>query len=171
MGEPTLEPHVLATADRSHEESDVGIRPLAYFLAGLTLSLIVVGGICAWLFDVFERQSERRDPEPPPLARADQPTPGPQLQVSERRDLELMRRREERVLNSIEWVDKERGIMRIPIDRAIELTAERGLPRWPAAEVAPSAEGDEAERSPLQPVADSPAGPGQSTPAAGEPRP
>jgi hypothetical protein len=171
MGEPAREPTIVATADHVHEESDVGIRPLAYFLTGLALSLVVVGGICAWLFNIFERQSERRDPEPPPLARTDQPTPGPQLQVSERRDLSLMRQREERLLNSVEWVDKERGVARIPIDGAIALTAERGLPKWPAAEAAPPAQGGEGERAPRESAAESSAGTGQSTPADGEPRP
>jgi hypothetical protein len=171
MDEPARDVHVTASADHLHEESDVGIRPLAYFLTGLALSLVVVGGICAWLFNLFERQSERRDPEPPPLARTDQPTPGPQLQVSEQRDLELMLRREQRMLNSVEWVDKERGVVRIPIDRAMALTAERGLPKWPAAEVAPPAKSGEADRAPLQPAAESPGGTGQSTPADGAQRP
>jgi hypothetical protein len=171
MGEPARDEQVVAMADHVHEVSDVGIRPLAYFLTGLALSLVVVGGICAWLFNVFERQSERRDPEPPPLTRTGQPTPGPPLQVSERRDLELMRRREDRLLNSVEWIDKERDAVRIPIDRAITLTAKRGLPKWPPAEVAPPAQDGEAERAPLKPAAESPAGTGQSTPADEEQRP
>ena len=32
------------------------------------------------------------------------------------------------ILNNYGWVDKEAGVIRIPIERAIELTLERGLP-------------------------------------------
>jgi hypothetical protein len=35
---------------------------------------------------------------------------------------------QEAILNSYGWVDKEAGVVRIPIERAIELTLERGLP-------------------------------------------
>jgi hypothetical protein len=82
-----------------------------------------------------------------------------------------MRRREDRLLNSVEWVDKERGVVRIPIGRAIALTAKRGLPNWPAVETAPPAQGGEAERAPLKPTAESPAGTGQTTPANGDASP
>ena len=165
MGEVPREVRTVPTVDHAHEMSDVSIRPLALFLAGLAASLIVVGAICAWLFAAFERTAARADPKPPPLTQADGATPGPQLQVSERRDLALLRQREDRRLHGVEWVDKDRGIARIPIETAIALTAERGLPQWPAVEAAPPAQGDEAERTPLEPVAESPAGTAQPTPA------
>jgi hypothetical protein len=39
-------------------------------------------------------------------------------------------------LNSYGWVDRSAGTIRIPIERAIELTAQRGLPSRAAAEPA-----------------------------------
>jgi hypothetical protein len=40
-------------------------------------------------------------------------------------------------LNSYGWVDQQAGIARIPIDRAMALLAQRGLPTRPQAGVAP----------------------------------
>jgi hypothetical protein len=39
-----------------------------------------------------------------------------------------LRAADEAILNSYGWVDEEAGVVRIPIDRAMELTLERGLP-------------------------------------------
>ena len=52
----------------------------------------------------------------------------PALQIRPRDDLQEMRAREEERLHSYGWVDKKTGVVHIPIERAIELTIERGLP-------------------------------------------
>lgn len=39
-----------------------------------------------------------------------------------------MRAEEDKILNSYDWVDKEKGIVRIPIQRAIDILASKGLP-------------------------------------------
>ncbi len=167
MGEiprDTLRP---PTVDRGHEQTDVSIRPLAMFLTGLTVSLIITGGLMAWLFDLFESQAARNDPAPPPLTDPDANTPGPLLQVSPRQDLEVLRQREERLLHTTEWVNREAGIVRIPIDRAIELIADGGLPEWPPAKIGATQQGEEPDQAPLEPAARAPEGSGQTTPVEG----
>lgn len=52
----------------------------------------------------------------------------PVLQVSPRLDLEEFRRREEAELNSYGWVNRTAGIVRVPIDQAMNLVLEEGLP-------------------------------------------
>jgi len=170
MGEiPRDTPHP-PTVERGHEQSDVQIRPLAIFLAGLAVSLVVTGALMAWLFSALETQAKRSEPEAPPLAADDRPTPGPLLQVSPRQDLEVLRTREERLLNSTGWVVREAGVARIPLERAIELTAQRGFPNWPAAEVGAPPQADGSEKAPLAPAARSPEGTGQTTPVEGDPQ-
>jgi hypothetical protein len=132
MGEPLREPQDPPTTDRGYEHSDVAIRPLVIFLAGLTLSLIVVSGIVAALFFLFESEAEEADPVPSPLAEAEQPIPGPVLQVMPQQDLKQFRAREQQQLNATEWIDEPRGIARIPLGQAMELTVKNGLPAWPA---------------------------------------
>lgn len=133
MAEPLREPQDPPTTDRGYEHSDVAIRPLVIFLAGLALSLIVVSGIVAALFFLFESEAEEVDPVPSPLAQANQPIPGPVLQVMPQQDLNQFRTREQQQLDATEWIDEPRGIARIPLEEAMELTAKNGLANWPAA--------------------------------------
>jgi hypothetical protein len=41
---------------------------------------------------------------------------------------------EEKILSTSGWVDREGGIIRIPIQRSMELLAQRGLPSRPQKE-------------------------------------
>jgi len=54
--------------------------------------------------------------------------PEPRLQIAPQLDLAAMRTREEAELHSYGWVDRQAGVVRLPIDRAMELMAQRGLP-------------------------------------------
>ena len=54
--------------------------------------------------------------------------PEPRLQTNPRQDLSDLRAREDQLLNSYGWVDKNTGVVRIPIERAMQLIVERGLP-------------------------------------------
>jgi hypothetical protein len=56
--------------------------------------------------------------------------PAPRLQISPATDLLTLSRAEDALLANYGWVDQPSGIVRLPIDRAITLTAERGLPGW-----------------------------------------
>ena len=65
-----------------------------------------------------------------PLA-ADQQTrlpPEPRLQTNPREDLRLLREQEDAILKSYGWVDRPAGVVRIPIEEAMKLTVQRGLP-------------------------------------------
>ncbi len=52
----------------------------------------------------------------------------PVIQIDPVSDLETYKSQQDALLNSYGWVDKGAGIARIPIDRAIELVAQQGLP-------------------------------------------
>jgi hypothetical protein len=54
--------------------------------------------------------------------------PTPRLEQDERTQLNDIRISEEQKLASYDWVDQKAGTVRIPIDRAMELVAQRGLP-------------------------------------------
>jgi hypothetical protein len=139
MGEQITAVTPPPSASEGHETTDVRIKPLAIFLAGLTISLVVVSLFVAWLLHLFlsttvpaEPSATRAESEPPPIV-------GPLLQVSARHDLEVHRAREDARLAATEWVDAPAGIVRIPIDEAINLAAERGLPKWPPVKTPASA--------------------------------
>jgi hypothetical protein len=72
-----------------------------------------------------------RHPLASTLARTE--PPAPRLQPDPRADLLAQRALEDALLETYGWVDKSRGIVRVPIERAIDVLAERGLPARPAA--------------------------------------
>jgi hypothetical protein len=54
--------------------------------------------------------------------------PAPRLQDDDVRDMNMLRANEDKMLNGYTWLDKNSGAVRIPVSRAMELLAERGLP-------------------------------------------
>jgi hypothetical protein len=63
--------------------------------------------------------------------------PQPRLETNERLEINDFRLQEEKKLNSYDWIDQKAGIARIPIDRAMQLLAQRGLPTRPQAGTVP----------------------------------
>jgi len=118
------------STSRHHEESDVQVRLILMFGIGLAVITIVVLLVAYWLFDDFAARWAKLQVPPSPLAETRQPLPEPRLQVAAAHDLQQMRTAENLVLSSYGWVDEAAGFVRIPIDRALELLLERGLPIW-----------------------------------------
>lgn len=76
------------------------------------------------------------EPRPGPLAPVERQVPAPRLQADPALELEEMQARDRLVLESYGWIDREAGIARIPIDRAMTLLVERG---WPNPTLGPPA--------------------------------
>jgi len=112
-----------------YERRDLSIRLIWGFLAGLLVTLIAVLLLMGWLFGYFQASQARREAPPSPLTETRQVPPGPMLQVTPQQDLKAMRSQEDALLHSYGWVDQKAGIVRIPIDRAMQLLVERGLPK------------------------------------------
>ena len=136
MAEPH-HPHGADTADGStsnatvhHEESDVNITAVLGFGAALIVAAVMIHLLTYVLFRYFEsREGRRVTPEYPlAAAQANRVPPEPRLQTDPREDLRELREKEDAVLGTYGWVDKNAGVVRIPIDEAIKLTLERGLP-------------------------------------------
>ncbi|HUK88486.1 MAG TPA: hypothetical protein VLT85_12540 [Terriglobales bacterium] len=138
-----------------HEVRDVHIRGVVTFCLCLAVAVLLVTVVLWGLFHVFSQQAERREPEVSPMfrqGRARQDFPAPQLQppppvpgsadnryrpfITDSVDLETMQQRERYLLNSYGWVDQNAGIVHIPIEQAMEMVIERGLPTRPAPQAA-----------------------------------
>jgi hypothetical protein len=116
--------------DVRYEQSDVRVGAIVRFAIGLVLVVGVSALVLLGLFSLLARQHRRHDPPPPPLAQeAGRRPPGPLLQASPLQDLEQLRAAEEKELKSYGWVDPKAGIAHIPIDEAIKIVAERGVPK------------------------------------------
>jgi hypothetical protein len=117
-----------------HEESDVNVRAIFGFGVGLFVVAVVVH-LAVWgLFRYFDRREAARVTTFPVVAGEARLPPEPRLQVEPRRDLQTHQAQEDAILNGYSWVNKEAGIVRIPIADAMKRTLERGLPSRPAQE-------------------------------------
>lgn len=112
-----------------HERSDVSVRFMAYVVVGLTLLTLGGMGVSWWYFSAVEQEERAAErPVPPLAATLPELPPEPRLQVVPAADLTSVRVREDSILTTYGWIDRKSGLVRIPIDRAIEVLAERGLP-------------------------------------------
>jgi hypothetical protein len=122
--------HPVDNPDVHHEESDVNIRGILVFAVGLLVVAIVIH-IAMWgLFRFFDARQARRQVIEYPLAVQEENRlpPEPRLQTNPRQDLQDLRTAEQEVLGTYGWVDRNAGVVRIPIDEAMKLTLQRGLP-------------------------------------------
>jgi hypothetical protein len=116
------------TTETAHELSDLNPKNIAVFGVILAVTLIVVLVITYALFRHFHNVEMRNQIAPSPLSYTPKPPPEPHLSVNPGQSLKTARAAEESILNSYDWVNREQGLVRIPISRALEILAERGLP-------------------------------------------
>jgi hypothetical protein len=116
--------------ESSHENRDVDVRAVTG--AGLGIgALVMVTIFLVWfLFDRFAARETSLSPRPEPMAASNprKEPPEPRLQKTPVMELRDFRAGEEAILNSYGWVDPEKGVVRIPVERAMELVAKEGLP-------------------------------------------
>jgi hypothetical protein len=121
------------------EKSDANPGAILRFLLWLIFGTVVVAIVLRWMFVTLSALEERKQPPPPIMKTASaEQAPPPQLQEHPSQDLATYREDQEKALHRYAWADKEKGIVQIDVDRAMKLTAERGLPVRSAEAVAPS---------------------------------
>jgi hypothetical protein len=113
-----------------HEETDADIAPLVKFAVFLTVLTLVTAALTAGFYKFLDsRERVEKAPRYPLAAGVERPLPpAPRLQTYPFDDVKGLRRDEARLLEQYSWVDKNAGTVRIPVSRAIELLAEKGLP-------------------------------------------
>jgi hypothetical protein len=111
----------------AHEKTDTGVRNVAV-LAAAFVGLLVFGLIVGYGTFRFMYTPETTTVVPSPLQPGRVLPPGPRLQVNAPEDLHDYLQQQQHTLDSYGWVDQGAGVVRIPIDRAMDLVLERGLP-------------------------------------------
>jgi hypothetical protein len=136
--------HENTTGNGSFERQDLQVSGILYFL----LTLVVVTAICLaglrGLFAYLDHREKGAQPAVNPLVtNVPEDTrhivpgyppgafPNPKLEEDERGQLNGIRLEEEKMLYSYGWVDEKAGAVRIPIERAMDLIVQRGLPVRP----------------------------------------
>jgi hypothetical protein len=114
------------------ERDDVDAAGLIRFLLWLVAATVAIVFLLWRLYFVFVAEEAARQP-PPPVMRppaAQMAPPPPLLQEHPVQDYAAFRAEEDAQLASYGWVDKDLGRVHIPIDRAMRLAAEGGLPSF-----------------------------------------
>ena len=120
----------------AYETRDVKIRPLVVFMAGLTVVGIATYLVVYLIIRLFTAQAARQDAQVQPVAGQVQPAapgeerlpPEPRLQANPAADLRTLRGQEDAILTTYGWVDARGGVVRVPIDVAMQKVLEEGLP-------------------------------------------
>lgn len=112
-----------------HETRDVRFRPIVIAAVALVVVTAAVAQSMRVLLNFFASRESRASAPASPLAGAygRHVPPEPRLQTHPVEDLERLRALESAALGTYEWVDREAGLVRIPIERAMDVLAERGL--------------------------------------------
>jgi len=111
-----------------YELSDLRPGYIALFGIALTAVIVAAAVITSLLIHFKAAEQSRQETPVPRLVGEREATPGPRLQVDANKELRQMRADEEAALNSYGWLDKDAGIVKIPVDRAMEILAKKDLP-------------------------------------------
>lgn len=117
------------TTNRDHERKDVDVPSVFMIAVVLLFSCVVIFIVVTAMLHYFKSHEPAKTSGQAnlPVTTAGQ-FPKPRLQVNGAANLGALRAAEEADLRSYGWVDRNSGIVRIPIDRAMELLLQRGLP-------------------------------------------
>ena len=133
--------HAPPPANGDYEHRDISVRGVVYFLVGLALSIVFVYLVAAGIYSYLDkRTASEQAPINPLITNTPADTrhisgeypqsafPNPRLETDERGQLNDIRLKEEQTLSTYDYIDKNAGTIRIPIERAMDLIAQRGLP-------------------------------------------
>jgi len=111
-----------------HETTDTGIRVILIAGGVLTVIVAIVGVMMygTFLYLMSHRATSIR--ANPMAAGEVRLPPQPRIEEHPALGLQELQKQEDRTLNTYGWADKKSGLVRIPLNRAMELQLQRGFP-------------------------------------------
>lgn len=128
----------LSIPENRHEHRDVNVWAVYKFGIALTVLCVVAVALLYGLYGYFVSREGGALPHDQVNVDARRLPPLPRLQPAPIQDLKDMRAAEDKLVNGYGWVDQAHGVAHIPVDRAVDLLAQRGLASRPqSAQAAP----------------------------------
>jgi hypothetical protein len=122
-------PHSPVNPQVRYEHTDISAIKVLFTGVGILLGTWAIVAMLYLFYSslVNERMATTLAPPVRAAGRTLEP-PQPRLETSPTRDLVALRAAEDKQLNGYSWADKQKGVVSIPIERAMELIAQRGIP-------------------------------------------
>lgn len=111
-----------------YEVTDARLRPVFIFLIALCTLIIVSLVGMSLMFNYLEKMEAARDIPPSALADPNPLPPEPRLDATSRGQLDRVVASSAEKLEGYRWIDKDAQVVQIPIEKAMDLILERGLP-------------------------------------------
>jgi hypothetical protein len=126
-----IEDNTPPNVELGHETRDISTRVVVIFGVALVVGAVIVHAVIWLVYVLLGAQADRvyaaREYPLAPVGAPAQP-PAPRLQAKPREELKALRAAEDRRLSGYGWVNPSAGVAYIPIERAMQLTLEQGLP-------------------------------------------
>jgi hypothetical protein len=158
MADDTQHGNIAGHGDFEHQ--DLAPKGIFVFLIVLAVATIICIFLMRGFYDVLDKYERGHQPPMSPMVtNVPEDTrhvapgypqtvfPDPKLEEDERTELGGIHMAEEETLYSYGWVDQQAGTVRIPIERAMDLIVQRGLP---VRQEAAKPEGKEASKATKQ---------------------
>ena len=153
-------------ASAGYEQTDVKVTGILVFLTSLAIFVGVCGVVTYGMGKLINAHMNKEDgpnnkwtktaeirelgnlPSSPDMqnkvAEITRSFPTPRVQTDDgNQDVADLHQREDLLLDNYTWVDQSQGKVRIPIERAMQIIVQKGLPVAPAVQEAPMMAGDE----------------------------
>lgn len=111
--------------NEGHETKEVSVPFVFASLSALIIGTFLVSLLVIGIFQFFKTTYH---PDQSAQQAVQQIPPEPRLQVHAPEDLRTFREREDHILSTYAIIDQKQGTVRVPIDRAIDMLAQKGLP-------------------------------------------
>jgi hypothetical protein len=114
---------------KGHETDDASIRGIVLVGVGLALGAAIALSIVYGIFQFLSTQQVTTAPLNPLAETSVQPfPPAPRVEDHPAVEVKELHAKEDSLLSTYGWTNKMAGVVRIPIDRAIDLELQRGFP-------------------------------------------
>jgi hypothetical protein len=112
-----------------HETKDASIRWIVLTGVGLVIGAAIAFSIVYGIFHFLSTQPiTTAPPNPMGETSTQQFPPAPRVEEHPAAEIQELHTKEDSLLSTYGWTDKTAGVVRIPIDRAMDLELQRGIP-------------------------------------------
>jgi hypothetical protein len=127
MADETLHPSHNGGGTYEHKDADVRliVGSTLVLIVGMVIVCLIVVGVFRALQDMTATPATATGLRNPNVSEV---PPEPRLQPHPAEELKALRQHEDEVLNNYGWVDQKAAVVRIPIDKAMDIMAQRGFP-------------------------------------------